>query len=92
MYKMKSRKGQTVSGLSDGALALGVLILVVVIVATLVGTVRDTQTVGTTEYNLSNDGLTGLDQYGSWFAIIVLVLIGSVIILLLRRSFAGATA
>lgn len=51
-----------------------------------------TSTVRTTAFNLSGDGLTGLDQYGNWFSIIVIVLVGAFIIVILRRSFSGATA
>lgn len=80
-------KGQTVSSLAGGAIALVVLVVVIAVGAQILGTIQDTQTVNTTEHNTTAEGLKAMDEFANWFTIIVLVIIAVVIIGLLLRGF-----
>lgn len=87
---MQHKKGQmSVNSLQGYAIGIGVLVLIIAIVAQLLGQVRATQTVNTSEWNTSTAGLAAIAQFGSWFGIIVLVVIAVVIIYLLRRGLGG---
>ena len=73
--------------LTDLAIGIVVLGIVVSIGATILLNVRDTNTVGDTAYNLSNAAATGLAEYGNWFTIVVIVGIAAVIIALIFMAF-----
>lgn len=83
-------KGQTVSGLQGSALAVVVLIIIVAVGATVLAEVQGTQTVNDSDYNVTDQGLEALLTYSDWFEILVIVLIATVVIGLLVRSFARA--
>lgn len=82
-------KGQNVSGLQGAAIAIVVLVVIVAVGAQILGQLRDTQTVNTTEHNTTTLGLDAMAEFGNWFVIIVLVVIAVVIITLLLRGFGG---
>ena len=88
---MKKQKGLTLSSLQAAGLAMVVLVIVIAIGAQIVGEVRGTQTVNTTEYNVSDEGLGAMSEFADWFTIIVIVLIAVVIISLLVRGLGGST-
>lgn len=73
-------------------LAIGIVVLgiVVSIGATVLINVRDTNE-GTAQYsaayNLSNDAALGLAEYGDWFNILVIVGIAAVILSLIFMAF-----
>lgn len=75
--------------LTDLAIGIVVLGIVVSIGATILLNVRDTNTANDTAYNLSNSAATGLAEYGNWFTIIVIVGVASVILSLIFMAFGG---
>jgi len=86
-------------------LAIGVVILgiVVSIGATVLVNMRDTHLTGTvdcnavntsgcgTAYNIADDAATGLAEYGNWFNIIVIVGVAAVVLSLIFLAFGGRT-
>jgi len=77
--------------LTDLAIGIVVLGIVVSIGATILINVRDTSTANTTAYNLSQDAATGLAEYGNWFDIIVIVGVAAVVLSLIFMAFGGRT-
>ena len=73
--------------LTDLAVGIVVLGIVVSIGATILINIRDTNTVNGTAYNLSEDAALGLAEYGNWFTIIVIVGIAAVILALIFMAF-----
>lgn len=69
------------------ALSIVVLGITVSIGATILLNVRDTNTVGSTAYNLSDAAATGLAEYGNWFKILVIVGVAAVILGLIFMAF-----
>ena len=70
-------------------LAIGVVVLgiVVSVGATVLINVRDTNTAGTAAYNVSDKAALGLGEYGNWFKILVIVGIAAVILSLIFMAF-----
>ena len=70
-------------------LAVGIVVLgiVVSIGATVLLNVRDTNVVGDTAYNLSDAAAVGLAEYGNWFTILVIVGIAAVVLSLIFLAF-----
>ena len=75
------------AALQTSALAVVVLVIIVAVGAQILGQIRTTQTVNTTEYNVTNKGLDAMKTYGDWFTIIVIIIVAVVIIVLLTRGF-----
>ena len=87
--------------LTDLAIGIVVLGIVVTVGATILVNVRDTNVDGTlhcnsvnttgcgTAYNLANDAATGLAEYGNWFGIIVIVGVAAVVLSLIFLAFGG---
>ena len=73
--------------LTDLALGIVVLGIVVTVGATILVNVRDTNTAYNTAYNLSNSAATGLAEYGNWFKIIVIVGVAAVVLSLIFMAF-----
>lgn len=73
--------------LTDLALGIVVLGIVVAVGATILVNVRDTNTTDTIAYNLADDAATGLAEYGNWFKIIVIVGVAAVILALIFMAF-----
>lgn len=85
--------------LSDLAIGIVVLGIVVSIGATILLNVRDTNVDGTlncnavnrtgcdSAYNLADSAATGLAEYGNWFDIIVIVGVAGVILSLIFMAF-----
>lgn len=92
--KLMEKKGMV--DLTDLAIGIVVLGIVVSVGATILINVRDTSTANTTSYNLSDKAAIGLGEYGNWFKIIVIVGVAAVILGLIfmafgRRGGGGAT-
>lgn len=70
-------------------LAIGIVVLgiVVSIGATVLINVRDTSDANTTPYNLSDDAAAGIAEYGNWFEILVIVGIAAVVLSLIFMAF-----
>lgn len=75
--------------LTDLAIGIVVLGIVVTVGATVLVNVRDTNTVDDIAYNLANDAATGLAEYGNWFKIIVIVGVAAVVLSLIFLAFGG---
>ncbi len=73
--------------LTDLALGIVVLGIVVSVGATILVNVRDTNTSGSISYNLSDKAAQGLSEYGNWFKIIVIVGVAAVILALIFMAF-----
>ncbi len=73
--------------LTDLAIGIVVLGIVVSIGATILLNVRDTNTENDTAYNLAGAAATGLAEYGNWFDIIVIVGVAAVILSLIFMAF-----
>lgn len=87
--------------LTDLAIGIVILGIVVSVGATILVNVRDTNVTDTawcnatdtnacgTAYNLANDAATGLAEYGNWFGIIVIVGVAAVVLSLIFLAFGG---
>ena len=73
--------------LTDLALGIVVLGIVVTVGATILVNVRDTNTDYDTSWNLADDAATGLAEYGNWFKIIVIVGVAAVVLSLIFMAF-----
>jgi hypothetical protein len=73
--------------LTDLALGIVVLGIVVSVGATILVNVRDTNTANSISYNVADDAATGLAEYGNWFKIIVIVGVAAVILALIFMAF-----
>ncbi len=85
MYKLQTKKSAV--DLTDLAIGIVVLGIVVSIGATILLNVRDTNTVNDTAYNLADAAAAGLAEYGNWFDIIVIVGVAAVILALIFMAF-----
>ena len=86
---MESKLKAPAVDLTDLAIGIVVLGIVVSIGATVLIGVRDTNTTNDIAYNLANDAALGLAEYGDWFDIIVIVGIAAVILALIFMAFGG---
>ena len=77
--------------LTDLAIGIVVLGIVVSVGATILINVRDTSTAGTASYNVSDKAAQGLAEYGNWFKIIVIVGVAAVILGLIFMAFGRGT-
>lgn len=73
--------------LTDLAIGIVVLGIVVSVGATVLLNVRDTNTTDDTAYNLADDAATGIAEYGNWFSIIVIVGVAAVVLSLIFMAF-----
>ena len=91
--------------LTDLAIGIVVLGIVVSIGATVLVNIADTNYVlsatcnttsgiytGCPDYELANDAATGLAEYGNWFSIIVIVGVAAVVLALIFLAFGGRTS
>jgi hypothetical protein len=83
--EMKYKKSAV--DLTDLALGIVVLGIVVSVGATILVNVRDTNTEDSISYNLADDAATDLAEYGNWFKIIVIVGVAAVILALIFMAF-----
>ena len=84
---METKLRKSAVDLTDLAIGIVVLGIVVSVGATVLLNVRDTNTTGDTAYNLAGDAATGLAEYGNWFKIIVIVGVAAVILSLIFMAF-----
>jgi len=85
MQKLEYKKSAV--DLTDLAIGIVVLGIVVSVGANVLINVRDTNTDGDTAYNLAGDAATGLAEYGNWFTTIVIVGVAAVILSLIFMAF-----
>jgi len=84
---MKTELKKQAVDLTDLAIGIVVLGIVVSIGSTILLNVRDTNTANDVAYNLANDAATGLAEYGNWFDIIVIVGVAALILSLIFMAF-----
>ena len=77
--------------LTDLALGIVVLGIVVSVGATILVNVQGTNTVNSVAYNVSGKAAEGLAEYGNWFKIIVIVGVAAVILALIFMAFGRGT-
>lgn len=87
--EMNRRGAVDLSELAIGVVVLGI---VVSVGATILINVRDTNAAGSPAYNVSDDAAVGLTEYGNWFKIIVIVGISAGILALIFLAFGRNTA
>jgi hypothetical protein len=90
MQMLYEQKNSAVD-LTDLAIGIVVLGIVVSVGATILVNVRDTSTSGSVAWNLSDDAATGIAEYGNWFKIIVIVGVAAVVLSLIFMAFGGRT-
>lgn len=73
--------------LTDLAIGIVVLGIVVSVGATILINVRDTNTANGTAWNVSDKAASGLAEYGNWFKIIVIVGVAAVVLSLIFMAF-----
>ena len=78
--------------LTDLAIGIVVLGITVSVGATVLINVRDTNTAGTTAYNLSDKAALGINEYGNWFKILVIVGVAAVVLSLIFMAFGRSGA
>jgi len=84
---MEQKFKKSAVDLTDLAIGIVVLGIVVSVGATILINVRDTNTASTTAYNVADKAATGLGEYGNWFKIIVIVGVAAVILSLIFMAF-----
>jgi len=84
---MEMKHKMSAVDLTDLAIGIVVLGIVVSIGSTILLNVRDTNTENDIAYNLAGDAATGLAEYGNWFDIIVIVGVAAVILSLIFMAF-----
>lgn len=84
---MKLETKKSAVDLTELAIGIVVLGIVVSVGATILVNVRDTSTAGTIAYNVSDDAAVGIGEYGNWFKILVIVGIAAVILSLIFMAF-----
>ncbi len=73
--------------LTDLAIGIVVLGIVVSVGANVLINVRNTNTTNDTAYNLADKAATGLAEYGNWFKTIVIVGVAAVVLSLIFMAF-----
>jgi len=66
-----------------GDMALQIVILGIIV---SIGATNEADTIA---YNVTDDAVTGLSEYGNWFSIIIIVSIAAVILALIFSAFGG---
>ena len=84
---MEQLQKKSAVDLTDLAIGIVVLGIVVSVGANVLINVRNTNTTADTAYNLADKAATGLAEYGNWFKIIVIVGVAAVILSLIFMAF-----
>ncbi len=84
---METKLRRQAVDLTDLAIGIVVLGIVVTVGATVLLNVRDTNTENDTAYNLADAAATGIAEYGNWFKIIVIVGVAAVVLSLIFMAF-----
>ena len=84
---MQIQEKKSAVDLTDLAIGIVVLGIVVSVGATILINVRDTNTASSTSYNLADKAAVGIAEYGNWFKIIVIVGVAAVVLSLIFMAF-----
>ena len=82
-----NKKGYSLRDLLPVAMIFVVATIAISIGADVIDSVQDDQTSGSYAYNVSTNGLTGMDELGSWLPTIALVVAAAIVIGVLIYSF-----
>lgn len=78
---LKQKKGaMTLSDLAPVAIAFVFVAVVIGVGATVLADIQADQTVSSTAYNATGEGLTSLNELGSWLPTIALVIAAAIVI------------
>lgn len=84
----KSKKGFTIGDLGNIAIAFGVAVVVLVVIAVIVQKLRDDQTTsGTAARNATDFGLSALNTLSSFMPLVALAAVGAIVIGIVIRFF-----
>lgn len=84
---MKNRKGLSVQQMGGLALAFVLVVIIIGIGATIVTEIQSGQTASSIPYNISAEGLTGLETLGEWLPTIAVIIAAAVVIGIIVRYF-----
>jgi len=84
IFKSKKKGESATSFLQAAGIGVGILVITIAVMAQVLGQVRSTQTAGTTEYNVTGNGLTAMASFGDWFLVIVVVIVAVAILGLIK--------
>jgi hypothetical protein len=84
-----NKKGYQFTQLPMLAIVFGIAIVATVVIASITQNLRDNQTSNTYARNISNYGLQGLNELGSWYDMLGMIIAASVIITTLFVVFKG---
>jgi len=78
--KKLSKKGFTIMEVPTLAVTLGVIAIVLGIVATILVQVQSTQTTGGYAYNITQEGIEGIEDFSGWQSTWVVIIAAAVVI------------
>ena len=84
---MKLKYKSSAVDLTELAVGIVVLGVVVSVGATVLINIRDTNTANSSAWNVSQSAAVGLGEYGNWFTILVIVGIAAVVLSLIFMAF-----
>lgn len=85
--KIMNKKGQALQQMPGQVLTFVVVVIVLAVGGLVVAGVRDTLTVDTTEYNVTQDGLSGIQKFSTFLPTIAVVLISAILIAIVVSAF-----
>lgn len=85
--KKMNKKGQALAQMPGQVLTFVVVVIVLAVGGLVVAGVRDTLTVDTVEYNVTQDGLSGISKFSTFLPTIAVVLISAILIAIVVSAF-----
>jgi len=73
-----SKKGQ-VGGLANNVIAFGAFVIVLAIIGIVLVGFQDTQTADSVGYNITGDGLSGVETISDFSPVIALLIVGALV-------------
>jgi len=85
---ISSKKGQGVlGGLTNNVVGFGVFVLVLALIGIVLVEFQGTQTTDSAGYNITGDGLTGVDTISGFSNVIAIVVVAGVVLALVGGFF-----
>lgn len=75
-----AKKGFSILEVPSLAITLGVIAIVIGIVATILVQVQTTQTTDSVAYNITQDGISAIEDFGDWQTTWVVIIAAAVVI------------
>ena len=85
---LKNKRGFELSTLASIAVTFVVLAIVLSFGGTILGDLRDDQTVNEVDYNATTKGLESIEEFSSWLPTLAIIIVAAVIIGIIVRYFA----